>query len=184
VKAVREVVGLEFSVLGDLNQRTTVPNAIRLGHALEEFNLTWFEEPVPHHDHAGEAQITAALDTPVASGESVYGSRGILEMLRVRASDIVMPDLQHMGGPTEFMKAAAFADAYDTPASNHCYTEMSMQLLAAIPNFIVLEYMPWLEPIYAERLKLDSNGNAIVPDVPGWGFTIDQTAIKKFAFAR
>jgi L-alanine-DL-glutamate epimerase-like enolase superfamily enzyme len=48
----------------------------------------------------------------------------------------------------------------------------------------VLEYMPWLEPIYAERLKLDSNGNAIVPDVPGWGFAFNQTAIKKFAFAR
>ena len=83
----------------------------------------------------------------------VYGSRGILEMLRVRASDIVMPDLQHMGGPTEFLRAAAFADAYDTPASNHCYTEMSMQLLAAIPNFIVLEYMPWLEPIYASASR-------------------------------
>ena len=128
-KAVREVVGPDFAVLGDLNQRTTVPNAIRLGHALEEFNLTWFEEPIPHHDHAGEAEISAALDTPVASGESVYGSRGILDMLRVRASDIVMPDLQHMGGPTEFLQAATFADAYDTPVSNHCYTEMSMQLL-------------------------------------------------------
>jgi L-alanine-DL-glutamate epimerase-like enolase superfamily enzyme len=184
VRAVREAIGPDIGLMVDSNQQLTVPRAIRLGRMLEEFNLTWFEEPVPHHDHAGEAQITAALDTPVASGESVYGSRGILEMLRVRASDIVMPDLQHMGGPTEFMKAAAFADAYDTPASNHCYTEMSMQLLAAIPNFIVLEYMPWLEPIYAERLKLDSNGNAIVPDVPGWGFTIDQTAIKKFAFAR
>jgi L-alanine-DL-glutamate epimerase-like enolase superfamily enzyme len=173
VKAVREVVGPEFSVLGDLNQRTTVPNAIRLGHALEEFNLTWFEGRYLTRPRRGAS--ATALDTPVASGESVFGSRGILEMLRVRASDIVMPDLQHMGGPTEFMKAAAFADAYDTPASNHCYTEMSMQLLAAIPNFIVLEYMPWLEPIYAERLKLDPNGNAIVPDVPGWGFTIDQT---------
>ena len=184
VKAVREVVGPDFSVLGDLNQRSTVSNAIRLGHVLEEFNLTWLEEPIPHHDHAGEAQITAALDVPVASGESVYGSRGILDMLRVRACDIVMPDLQRVGGPTEFMKAAAFADAFDTPASNHCYTEMSMQLLAAIPNFIVLEYMPWLEPIYAERLKLDPQGNAIAPDAPGWGFAFDQAAIKTYAFAR
>lgn len=182
-KAVREVVGPDFSVLGDLNQRTTVPNAIRLGHALEEFNLTWFEEPIPHHDHVGEATISAALDTPVASGESVYGSRGILEMLRMRASDIVMPDLQHMGGPTEFLRAAAFADAYDTPASNHCYTEMSMQLLAAIPNFIVLEYMPWLEPIYAERLTLDAQGDAIVPDRRGWGFSFDPAAIKKYALS-
>ena len=183
-KAVREVVGSDFSVLGDLNQRSTVPHAIRLGHALEEFNLTWFEEPVPYHDHAGEAVITAALDTPVASGESVYGSRGILDMLRVRASDIVMPDLMRVGGPTEFMKAAAFAEAYGTPASNHCFTEMSMQLLAAIPNFIVLEYMPWLEPVYAERLKLDAQGQAIVPEGPGWGFAFDQAAIKKYAFAR
>jgi L-alanine-DL-glutamate epimerase-like enolase superfamily enzyme len=183
-KAIRAVVGPDFAMLGDLNQRTTVKNAIRLGHALEEFNLTWFEEPVPHHDHEGEAAITAALDTPVASGESVYGSRGILEMLHVRASDIVMPDLLHMGGPTEFMKAAAFAEAFDTPASNHCFTEMSMQLLAAIPNFIVLEYMPWLEPIYTERLKLDQNGQAIVPDGPGWGFSFDPAAIKRYAFAR
>ena len=184
VKAVREVVGPDFSLLGDLNQRSTVSNAIRLGHALEEFNLTWLEEPIPHHDHAGEAQIAAALDVPVASGESVYGSRGILDMLRVRACDIVMPDLQRVGGPTEFMKAAAFADAFDTPASNHCYTEMSIQLLASIPNFIVLEYMPWLEPIYADRLKLDRNGHAIVPDAPGWGFAFDQAAIERYAFER
>ncbi len=183
VKAVREVVGPEFSVLGDLNQRTTVPNAIRLGHALEEFNLTWLEEPIPHHDHAGEAAISAALDVPVASGESVYGSRAILDMLRAHAADIVMPDLQHMGGPTEFLRAAAFADAYATPASNHCYTEMSMQLLAAIPNFIVLEHMPWLEPIYAERLTLDAHGQAVVPDRPGWGFSFDPAAIKKYALS-
>jgi L-alanine-DL-glutamate epimerase-like enolase superfamily enzyme len=60
VKAVREVLGPDFSVLGDLNQRSTVSDAIRLGHALEEFNLTWLEEPVPCHDHAGEAAVAAA----------------------------------------------------------------------------------------------------------------------------
>src|SRR5262249_31296010 len=158
VKAVREVLGPDFSVLGDLNQRSTVSDAIRLGRVLEEFHLTWLEEPVPCHDHAGEAAVAAALVTPLASGESIYGSRGIREMLKVHACDIVMPDLQHMGGPTEFMRAAAFADAYDTPASNHCYTEMSLQLLAAIPNFIILEYMPWLEPIYTEHIQLDEHG--------------------------
>jgi L-alanine-DL-glutamate epimerase-like enolase superfamily enzyme len=184
VKAVREVLGPDFSVLGDLNQRSTVSDAIRLGRVLEEFNLTWLEEPVPCHDHAGEAAVAAALVTPLASGESIYGSRGIREMLKVHACDIVMPDLQHMGGPTEFMRAAAFADAYDTPASNHCYTEMSLQLLAAIPNFIVLEYMPWLEPIYAERIQLDAHGHAIVPDRPGWGFAFDQGVLKKYNVAR
>jgi L-alanine-DL-glutamate epimerase-like enolase superfamily enzyme len=41
--------------------------------------------------------------------------------------------------------------------------------------------MPWLEPIYAERLQLDDQGHAIVPGRPGWGFAFDQAAIKKYA---
>lgn len=181
VKAMRAVIGDKNSLLVDLNQRSTVPNAIRLGRALEEFNLTWFEEPLPYHDHAGEAEITAALDTPVASGESVYTSRGILEMLKLRACDIVMPDLQHMGGPTEFLKAAHYAEAFNTPVSNHCFTEMSMSLLAAIPNANWLEYMPWLEPIYKERIQLNKDGHAVMPTAPGWGFSFDPAAVKKYA---
>ena len=181
VNAIRAVIGDKNALLVDLNQRSTVPNAIRLGRALEEFNLTWFEEPLPYHDHTGEAEITAALDTPVASGESVYTSRGILEMLKLRACDIVMPDLQHMGGPTEFLKAACYAEAFNTPVSNHCFTEMSMSLLAAIPHANWLEYMPWLEPIYKERIELNKYGDAVMPTAPGWGFSFDPVAVKKYA---
>jgi L-alanine-DL-glutamate epimerase-like enolase superfamily enzyme len=181
VKAMRAVIGDRNALLVDLNQRSTVPNAIRLGRALEEFNLTWFEEPLPWHDHAGEAEITAALDTPVASGESVYTSRGILEMLKLRACDIVMPDLRHMGGPTEFLKAAHYAEAFNTPVSNHCFTEMSMPLLAAIPHANWLEYMPWLEPVYKERIELNKDGHAVMPTAPGWGFSFDPAAVKKYA---
>jgi L-alanine-DL-glutamate epimerase-like enolase superfamily enzyme len=181
VKAMRAVIGEKNALLVDLNQRSTVPTAIRLGRALEEFNLTWFEEPVPCHDHAGEAEIALALDVPVASGESIYTSRGILDMLRVHACDIVMPDLQHMGGPTEFLKAAHYADAFNTPFSNHCYTEMSMALLAAIPHANWLEYMSWLEPVYAQQIELNKDGHAIMPATPGWGFSFDKAAVKKFA---
>ena len=113
----------------------TVGEAKRFAHLVRYCDLAWFEEPIPHHDHAGEAEISAALDMPVASGESVYTSRSILEMLRARACDVIMADLQHMGGPTEFLKAATYTEAFDTPFSNHCFTEMSMPLLAAIPTF-------------------------------------------------
>jgi L-alanine-DL-glutamate epimerase-like enolase superfamily enzyme len=181
VRAMREAIGKDAALLVDLNQRSSVPNAVRIGRALEEFNLTWLEEPLPWHDHQGEAEIAAALDTPLASGESVYTSRGILEMLKLRAADIVMPDLQHMGGPTEFLKAARYAEAFNIPCSNHCYTEMSTALLAAIPNANWLEYMLWLEPIYRERIALNKDGHALVPTAPGWGYSFDPDAIKKYA---
>ena len=102
-----------------------MPRAIRLGRMLEEFNLTWFEEPIRYDDHAGEAEIAAALATPIASGETEYTSRGMHEMLRLRSADILMPDLQRMGGPTEFLKAAQLAEAYNTPVSSHLFPEMN-----------------------------------------------------------
>jgi L-alanine-DL-glutamate epimerase-like enolase superfamily enzyme len=181
VRAMREAIGNDAALLVDLNQRSSVTAAIRLGRALEEFNLTWFEEPLPWHNHEGEAEIAAALDIPLASGESVYTSREILTMLKLRAADIVMPDLQHMGGPTEFLKAAHYAEAFNIPCSNHCYTEMSAALLAAIPNANWLEYMLWLEPIYRERIELTDNGYAVLPSKAGWGFSFDPEAVKRYA---
>jgi L-alanine-DL-glutamate epimerase-like enolase superfamily enzyme len=181
VRAVREAIGPDIGLMVDSNQQLTVPRAIRLGRMLEEFNLTWFEEPIPYQDHAGEAEIAAALDTPVASGETEYTSHGMFEMLRARSADILMPDLQRMGGPTEFLKAAHIAEAFNTPVSSHLFPEMNLALLAAVPNAIYLEYMPWCEPAYRERISLDTQGRAIVPERPGWGFDFDADAIKRFA---
>ena len=183
VRAVREAIGPDIALMADANQKLTVAAAIRLGRMLEEFDLTWLEEPVVAHDHAGEAAVAAALDTPIASGESVYTSRGVLEMLERRSVDVLMPDVLRMGGPTEFFKAATLAEAFGVPVSPHTYPEMSISLLAAIPNASFLEYMPWVSPIYKEQLELDGKGEAVVPERPGWGFSFDPAAIAKFSVA-
>ena len=181
VRAVREAIGPNIALMVDSNQQLTIPRAIALGHALEEFNLTWFEEPIFYQNHAGEAEIAVALTTAVASGETEYTSRGMHEMLKLRSADILMPDLQRMGGPTEFLKAATLAHGYDVPVSSHLFPEMNLPLLAAIPNAMFLEYIPWCEPAYSERIAFDAHGRAVVPDRPGWGFSFDQAAIKRYA---
>ena len=61
------------------------------------------------------------------------------------------------------------------------FPEMSLALLAAVPNAICLEYMPWCEPAYRERITLDGQGRAVVPDRPGWGFGFDTEAIERYA---
>lgn len=180
VRAVREAIGPDVALMVDSNQRWTVTEAIRLGRMLEEFSLAWYEEPVAYHDHDGEARIAAALDTPVASGETEYTSRGMFEMLRLKSADILMPDLQRMGGPSGFLKAAHLAEAFDTPVASHLFPEMNLALLAAVPNAMFLEYMPWCELLYAERIALDAAGCAIVPDRPGWGFAFDPAAIARY----
>ena len=180
VRAVRVAIGPDISLRVDLNQRLTAPQAIRLGRELEQFNLAWLEEPVRYYDHSGEAAVAAALDMPVASGESEYTYRGMLQMLQQRSADLLMPDLQRMGGPTGYLKAAHLAEAFDTPVSSHLFHEMNLALLAAVPNAIVLEYAPWFEAIYRERLELNAEGHAVVPDTPGWGFSFDAAAVKRY----
>lgn len=181
VRAMREAIGPAIALMADLNQKMTVSDAIRLGRELEEFGLAWLEEPIASHDHEGEAAIAAALDTPIASGESVYTSRAAFEMLRLRSVDVLMPDLQRMGGPPEFLKAASLAEAFNVTVSGHLFPEMSLALMAAIPNAATLEYMPWASPIYAEKVQLDAQGHAVVPARPGWGFSFDADAVKRFS---
>ncbi len=102
-------------------------------------------------------------------------------MMELKSADVLMPDLQRMGGPTEFMRTGQLAAAFGIRLSSHLFSEMSLALLAAMPNTSILEHMPWFEPIYAERIELDGEGNAIVPDRPGWGFSFDQAAVKHHA---
>jgi L-alanine-DL-glutamate epimerase-like enolase superfamily enzyme len=183
VRAVREVIGPSIQLMADANQKMTVADAIRLGRRLEEFELHWLEEPVYALDHAGEAAVARALDMPIATGESVYTSRGAMEILRHKGADVLMPDLQRMGGPSEFLKAAALAESFDIPVSGHLYPEMSVGLMAAIPNALILEYMDWVSRIYRERLEFNEQGHAIVPERPGWGFSFDPAVIDRYRLA-
>ncbi|OWT68840.1 MULTISPECIES: mandelate racemase/muconate lactonizing enzyme family protein [unclassified Achromobacter] len=181
VRAVRQVIGAEVKLMADCNQQFTADRAIRLGRRLEEFELAWIEEPVPYHDHAAEAVVAAALDTPIASGESEYARHGMLEMLRQQSADILMPDLQRMGGPTEFLKVAHLADVHGVRISPHLFTEMSISLAAALPNALIVEHMPWFAPLYGAAPTPDAEGRVAVPTAPGWGYSFDAAAVKRYA---
>jgi L-alanine-DL-glutamate epimerase-like enolase superfamily enzyme len=177
VRAVREAIGPDVRLMADANQGQSEAQAIRLGRLLEEFDLTWFEEPLPAWDLDGLARVAAALDTPIASGETEYTRYGFRRMLELRSADILMPDLQRVGGVSEFVRVGHMAQAHDVPVSSHLFPETSLQVLGGLSNAIYLEYMPWFSQLYHERLQFDA-GHAVVPERPGWGFTFDRDRIR------
>ena len=101
-------------------------------------------------------------------------------MMNHRSADILMPDLQRMGGPTELIKVAHAAELLNIPVALHLFAEMSLALSAAMPNAIYVEYMPWFAPLYSEGLEFDGSGNVLVSSTPGWGFSFDAEAVKKY----
>ncbi|GAC1338277.1 MAG: enolase C-terminal domain-like protein [Acetobacteraceae bacterium] len=179
VAAVREAIGPDIALMADANQQLTVDQAIRLGRLLEPHGLTWFEEPLPAYDLEGVARVAAALDTPIASGETEYTRYGFRRMLELKSADVLMPDLQRVGGVTEFLRVGHMADAFDVPVASHLFPEMSVQVLAALGNGSWLEHMPWFAPLYAGALEL-RDGEIVVPEGPGWGLAFDPAAITRF----
>lgn len=180
VRAVREAIGPSIALHVDANQGLTVTHAIRLGRRLEEFDLAWFEEPVPYHDLAGHAEIRSALDIPIATGETEWTCLGMRRILEARAADVLMPDLQRIGGLSEFRRACALAAAHETPVSTHVFTEQSLCIAGSQAACISVEHMPWGAPLFREPLEL-VDGALRIPDRPGTGFTFDSDAVRRFS---
>lgn len=181
VQAVRDVAGPETGLLVDINQGLTPKEAIRLGRALQPFNLIWIEEPVAAYDLDGHARVTAALDTPIASGETEYTRFGIKAMIEKKACDILMPDLQRIGGLTEMRRSAALAHAHNLPVSTHFFTHQSLSIAGSAANCMSVEHIDWFTPLFNESLEI-SDGNILVPDRPGTGFTF-RSGLTKYGAA-
>lgn len=182
VRAVRETIGPNIELMADVNQALTPKAAIRLGQLLEEFELAWIEEPVSANDLAGHAQVTAALITPIASGETEYTSLGIQDMINQRACDILMPDLQRIGGYTEMRKAAAIASTNNMQISTHIFTEHSLCIAGSTPNCLSVEHMPWYTKLFNEQMEL-VDGDLLVPQRPGTGFTFNWESLKPYTLS-
>ncbi|MGI9311562.1 MAG: mandelate racemase/muconate lactonizing enzyme family protein [bacterium] len=179
VRAVREAIGDDIGLIADLNQALSPKQAIRLGRELESCRLLWIEEPVAAHDLRGHAQVTAALATDIASGENEYTRFGMQAMIAHAACDILMPDLQRIGGLSEMLRAASLASAHHLAVSTHMFTEHSLCIAGAAANCISVEHMPWFAELFNEELEL-INGELKIPRRPGTGFTFNHQQLKKY----
>jgi L-alanine-DL-glutamate epimerase-like enolase superfamily enzyme len=179
VAALRNAIGPDIELLADANQALTPKQAIRLGRLLEPYALGWFEEPVVYHNLKGNADVRNALDTPIAGGETEYTRYGMRDILKAGAVDVLMPDLQRIGGLSEMCRVAAIASSYDIPISTHIFSEQSICIAASEPNCLSVEHMPWFSPLFNEPMEIE-DGCLLVPERPGIGFNFDQAAISRF----
>jgi len=179
VRAVRRRVPGNILLMVDFNQALTVAEAIRRGRALEGEGIYWIEEPIRHDDYPGNAEVAAALATPVQIGENFSGPQAMAAALGAKACDYVMPDLERIGGVSGWQQAAALAAAAGIEMSSHLFPEISSHLLAAAPTAHWLEYVDWANPILREPVRI-VDGAAVVPDRPGSGLEWDEDAVERY----
>jgi L-talarate/galactarate dehydratase len=182
VRVMREAIGPDVDLMCDINQLWSVNQAIEIGRRIEPYQLFWLEDPTAHDDYPGLARIADALGTPIAAGEYHYGIVPFRHLLEARSIDIVMIDLLRVGGITQWMKVAGMAEAFNLPVISHLIPEIHVHLVAAIPNGLTVEYMPWTLRLYEETPALE-HGQLVVPTKPGLGLAFDAAALKRYQIA-
>lgn len=180
IGAVVEAVGEDMEILIEGHGRFDVPTAVRIGHALEDFDILWFEEPIPPDNKEGLAQVKRRVRVPIAAGERLYSRWDYREFLRLECADFLQPDVSHAGGISELRKIAAMAECHHLPVCPHnpsgpVANAATLQLAACTPNFAFLETMntdvPWRADVTDEHLVF-RDGALLIPSKPGLGIDI------------
>ena len=177
LRTMREAVGDSIELMVDVNQAWDVNRAITAGRKMAEHGVYWLEDPTRFQDYAGLARIADALDTPIAAGEYAYGIEPFRHMLEARSIDIVMVDLLRAGGITQWMKIAHMAEAYNLPVVTHLAPEILGHALAAAPNGLYVEHMPWAFPLFEEVPAVNASGHLVMPDAPGLGLAFAEARL-------
>jgi len=179
IRLIRSAVGPETHLLVDINQRWGVHEAISIGRRVEDLGLGWLEDPTKCDDYKGLAKIADALVTPICAGEYLYGTEPHRQTLAHHSVDIVMIDLLRAGGVTQWMKIAGMAEAFNRPVASHLLPEIHVHLIAAVPNGLVVEYMPWTWRLF-EDPPIPEKGEITVPTGAGLGLKFAPDLFDKY----
>ena len=182
VRAARKRLPDSVELMVDFNQALSLAEALERGRAMDGEGLFWIEEPIRHDDFRGCAELARELRTPVQIGENFSLPEQMAEALAAKACDLVMPDLERIGGVTGWQRAASLAAERKLPMSSHLFPETSAHLLAVTPTCHYLEYVDWAAAILAEPLRIE-DGAAVIPDRPGTGVAWDEEAVKRYEMA-
>jgi L-alanine-DL-glutamate epimerase-like enolase superfamily enzyme len=189
VRKVREAVGYDVPLSADHFGHFDVNTAIRLGKALEPFQLAWLEDLVPWNYTDQWKQITDAISTPTLTGEDIYLKEEFIKLVDARAVDMIHPDLASSGGLLETKKIGDYAEEHGVPMAMHfagspiCFMA-NIHCAAATENFVALEHhgldIPfWEDLVTGIEKPIFNKGFVKVPDKPGLGVELNEKVAKE-----
>jgi D(-)-tartrate dehydratase len=178
IEAVLKVLGSEHHLAVDANGKFDRAAALAYAKALKPFGLKWFEEPCHPLDYALYAEIAAAYDAPVATGENLYSTEDVQNLVRfgglVAGRDFVQVDPPQAYGIAQYGKTIAMLEAQGWSRAHlfpHGGNQMSLAIAAGFGLGGAESYPGVFGAFggFADDAKVE-NGFITLSDRPGIGF--------------
>jgi galactonate dehydratase len=193
VAAVREAIGPEIGLMIEYHGRLSASAAIFMIRSLERFHPTWHEEPLAPDWIGLLSEVKRKVASTIAAGERLYTIGEHAQLINLRAADVVQMDVAHCGGILASKKIAALAAVQDLRVAPHCSVgpvalAACLQFDMCTPNFMIQEAfgefdVPWRGALVGGWDPL-RNGAFVLPDTPGLGLELDESAIADHPYVK
>lgn len=186
VQAVRAVIGEEVRLMLDANCAYRAYEALEFSRMTEEFHPYWFEEPVMSDDYEGMKEFSHKSRIPLATGENEYTIYGFRDLIDKVHPAILNPDACSMGGITQFVKTAAYAQAHNIALSPHGQQQIHAILDCAVPGVILAEFYPKQYDVNVHKafknpiLFDEKTGCISAPETVGTGLDADYEFLNRY----
>jgi len=182
IRLAKEIVS-PGRVMVDANQAFDAKEALRRGRAYEQLDVFWYEEPLVPADMDGYRMLAERLDTPIATGENLYGAEAFRRYIEAGAVDILQPDNRRAGGPTDWIAIGALGETFRKPIASHGGGPANVHLLCSLPTAIYLETGSLKKQDFHTVGLTLKDGAVLAPDEPGMGTEIRPHVIEKHRIA-
>ena len=187
---LREVLGFEPVIGIDYHHRLSVAEAASFCQMMPDHTLDFIEEPIRDECPEAYEELRKLTVVPFAIGEEFASKWQFLPYIERGLTNYARLDICNVGGFTEAMKVAGWAEAHyidlmpHNPLGPICVAATS-HLATAVPNFSWLEIRHSVgEPdlnfydddIFPVQPKLEP-GKVILSDEPGLGIEVDEASL-------
>jgi L-alanine-DL-glutamate epimerase-like enolase superfamily enzyme len=188
VRGIRDGAGDKLKLRIDPNQGYAPEVAFPLARDLEKYHLEYFEQPMPQALIGEAARLRRRTATPIALNESVTTPEVVLQILELRAADVLLPDTYQCSGILGVKKVAALCEAAGVPCVFHCAHDLGLKtaamlhVVASSPGFTLANDCTYygLEDDIISPLHRIERGHMEVPEGPGLGVAVDEKKIAKY----
>src|SRR6185369_7310528 len=158
VLEARRALGPGVGLMVDAHGTWSTREAQRFARKVAGADLAWLEEPVSPDNVAGQAEVRATTDIPIASGENEQTRFAFRDLIAARAVDVCQPDVAIAGGITETLRIAALAASHGHTVAPHLWGgavlfASGLHLAVATPCVNTLEFSRGENPLLHELVE-------------------------------
>ena len=110
-RAVREAVGARLDLAVDLASMWTLAPAMQIARSLSPFELMWLEDPLRISALESVGRLSESMTMPLAGYDYRCGLPSYIDLIERGRVALVRMDLEWVGGITEALRIAAYAEA-------------------------------------------------------------------------